>query len=234
MYSLGAMKNKNATINTTIRFSDQEEYYLNHLKKQKKAINNRFSILGRHHYNLDNFIRSEIDGLPAESYVLDAGCGLSAWTTEPLRKKYKIFGVDGEPEAIAVCKKLYLGQEYKVGDLYNLVNYKKNKFDAVIMREVIEHFVTPEIAVKEIFRILKPGGIFLLTTPNYSSKLLHVIEHTYNRFFGGPCKPYKYDVHPSKFKRYSLNKLLSKYFIVEKLDTIDYGISQICIARKVK
>jgi 2-polyprenyl-3-methyl-5-hydroxy-6-metoxy-1,4-benzoquinol methylase len=229
---------KNKTTNKVkkdepVRFSDQAEYYFNHLKKQQKAMKNKFSILGRHHNNLDSFVRTGIKSLPLNSKVLDAGCGLSAWTTPQLRKKYTISGMDGEPEAIEVCKKIYPNQDYRVGDLYNLT-YKPNSFDAVVMREVIEHFVDPEKAVKEVYKILKPGGIFIVTTPNYSSTLLHIIENTYNRFFGGPCKPYRDDVHPSKFKPHTLQKLLSKYFILDKLTTIDYGISQTGIARKRK
>lgn len=219
---------------TPQRFTDQEEYYLNHLSKQQKVENNQFSILGRHHKNLNNFVRNNVDNLPSKSYVLDAGCGISSWATETMRQKYNISGVDGEPDAIAVCKKLYKNSDYRVGDLYNLKDYKKNTYDAVVMREVIEHFITPEKAVKEIYRILKPGGIYIITTPNYDSLLLHTIEHTYNRFFGGPCKPYRNDVHPSKFRPRTLRTLLEKYFEIEKLDTIDYGISQVCVAKKLK
>jgi ubiquinone/menaquinone biosynthesis C-methylase UbiE len=213
------------------RYSDQIEYYLNHLEKQEKAKKSMSSILGRHHNNLDSFIRRSLAKLPKSSNILDAGCGMSAWTTKELRERYNISGVDGEPDAIAVCKKLYKGQDYRVGNLYKL-DYKDKSFDAVVMREVIEHFKTPEKSVKEIHRILKPGGMYILTTPNYNSRLLHIIENTYNRFFGGPCKPYKDDVHPSKFKPHTLRSLLEKYFQIEQLDTIDYGISQICVCIK--
>lgn len=215
-----------------LRYSDQQEYYLNHLKKQKKAENNKFSILGKHHKNLNNFIKNAVKLLPSGNKILDAGCGLSAWTTVNLRKTYNISGVDGEPDVIKICKKIYKGQNYKVGDLYNLVEYKKNIFDAIVMREVIEHFITPEKAVKEVYRILKPGGLYILTTPNYSNLITHFIEHTYNRFFGSACKPYRDDVHPSKFTPHTLSNLIEKYFTIEMLDLIDFGISQVCIARK--
>lgn len=213
------------------RFSDQEKYYLNYLETQLKAVKNRYSILGRHHKNLNNFIVNEVQKLPKGSKVLDAGCGLSTWVSLALRNKYKISGVDGEPDSINLCKKLYKGQDYRVGNLYEL-DYKDNTFDAVVMREVIEHFKTPEIAVKETARILKPGGAFIITTPNYNSLLLHIIEHTYNRFFGGECKPYKDDVHPSKFRPQTLDKVLKKYFKVKKIETIDYGISLTALAKK--
>ena len=213
------------------RFSDQKEYYLKHLKKQRKAMKNPFSMLGRHHNNLDSFIQKEVNSFPKDSHILDAGCGLSAWTTNALRKKFIISGVDGEPDAISACKILYKNQDYQIGDLYNL-KYKNNTFDAIVMREVIEHFIFPEKAVKEIYRILKPGGKIIITTPNYDSLLLHFIENTYNRFFGGTCKPYKHEVHPSKFKPSSLTKLINKYFTSVKLSTIDMGISQTLSAIK--
>jgi ubiquinone/menaquinone biosynthesis C-methylase UbiE len=44
--------------------------------------------------------------------------------------------------------------------------FPDNYFDAVIMEEVIEHLVNPDNALEEAYRILKPDGIFILTTPN--------------------------------------------------------------------
>ncbi len=39
-------------------------------------------------------------------------------------------------------------------------------FDLVVSSEVIEHIEDPEAAIREIFRVLKPGGVFCLTTPS--------------------------------------------------------------------
>ncbi|WP_158308295.1 class I SAM-dependent methyltransferase [Fervidicoccus fontis] len=46
------------------------------------------------------------------------------------------------------------------------LSFPDNYFDAVIMEEVIEHLVNPDNALEEAYRILKPDGIFILTTPN--------------------------------------------------------------------
>ena len=55
--------------------------------------------------------------------------------------------------------------------------------DAVFMLAVIEHLDTPKILLKEIYRILKPGGSFCLTTPTPVAKpvlecmaALHIIN----------------------------------------------------------
>ncbi len=50
------------------------------------------------------------------------------------------------------------------------IPYQDNFFDIVILSEVIEHFnYSPLVPLKEIYRILKPGGLLFLTTPNVAS-----------------------------------------------------------------
>ena len=44
-------------------------------------------------------------------------------------------------------------------------------FDAVICSEVVEHLPDPDTAIREMSRILRPGGILALTTPNNGNKL---------------------------------------------------------------
>ena len=88
------------------------------------------------------------------------------------------------------------------------------------MREVIEHFRAPEKAIDEVSRVLKLSGFFILTTTNYGNPLLYVIEHIYNRFWGGPCKPYLPDVHPSKFRRKTLFNILKDNFKNTEINTI--------------
>jgi SAM-dependent methyltransferase len=55
-----------------------------------------------------------------------------------------------------------------------------NLFDTVISFEVLEHLPHPQIALKEIYRVLKPEGVLILTVPHLSR--LHDIPHDYYRF----------------------------------------------------
>ncbi len=148
-----------------------------------------------------------------------------------MRQNWRITGIDVQPDSIKACQEIYGGADYRLADLYAL-DFHDAEFDAVVMREVIEHFREPERAVQEVLRVLKPGGRYVLTTPNYDSVLLHLIEQTYNRFFGGPFKPYLEDVHPSKFRVKTLEALISKYFKIERYHSIDYGINLCCVAVK--
>jgi len=50
-------------------------------------------------------------------------------------------------------------------DLSQKLIFDSNSFDTIILSDVINHLEEPELALKEIHRILKPGGILLLSTP---------------------------------------------------------------------
>ncbi len=60
--------------------------------------------------------------------------------------------------------------------------FEDNCFDAVVSFQVIEHIEEDEALVKEIHRVLKPGGVLVLTTPNRTMSLTrnpwHVREYT--------------------------------------------------------
>lgn len=57
-----------------------------------------------------------------------------------------------------------------------------NEYDCVVSFQVIEHITKDEAFVKEIHRVLKPGGLFLCTTPNIKMSLArnpwHIREYT--------------------------------------------------------
>lgn len=51
-----------------------------------------------------------------------------------------------------------------VGDAHDLSQFKENQFDLVLMIAVMEHLKDPEKVVREVKRVLKPGGKFIFTT----------------------------------------------------------------------
>ena len=53
-----------------------------------------------------------------------------------------------------------------IGDLHNLSEVESNKFDFIYAGEIIEHTWRPGVMITECWRILKPGGILVLDTPN--------------------------------------------------------------------
>src|SRR5262245_13695112 len=59
------------------------------------------------------------------------------------------------------------GQKVEIADLnHEKLPYANEKFDLVTATEVVEHLEHYREALREFFRVLKPGGLCILTTPN--------------------------------------------------------------------
>lgn len=55
-----------------------------------------------------------------------------------------------------------------------------NSFESVLCTQVLEHVAHPVKVIEEIYRVLKPGGLCLLTAPQWNE--LHEIPHDYFRY----------------------------------------------------
>ena len=98
--------------------------------------------------------------------ILDAGCGLGDWVCFLAHKGYLASGLDYSENIIAKLKKAYPDYEWVHGDIHQLP-YDNGSFDGVISWGVIEHREQgPENALKEFYRVLKPGGVAIVTVPN--------------------------------------------------------------------
>lgn len=95
--------------------------------------------------------------------ILDIGCG-TGLITRHLDGEL-IVALDINRWAIERAKLRSPGGEFIVGDAENL-SLRPDIFDAVICTQTLEHLPRPENAVKEIFRVLKPGGLFIGSIPS--------------------------------------------------------------------
>jgi len=200
------------------------EYYLEYMSDQERFPRAGFNRSKR--VFVEQTIRAR---LPAGARVLDLGCG-PGWVSHNLIGDYRVVGVDVEADAVQLCRLRY-DADYLVGSAFSLPT-AAGQFDAVIFTEAIEHFAQPAPALAEIARVLKPGGLALITTPNCGSLFWILIENTWHRFFGGPCKPYSREVHPSRFTRRSLGALLSQFLAVESIESVWFGLILTAVARK--
>lgn len=109
--------------------------------------------------------------------VLEIGCGrgdFAIW----LAGKYEnstVTGVDFSESAIATARERAAsaksGAQFKVEDAEAL-SFGDASFDYVVSCECMEHVPQPENMAREMHRVLKPGGQFILTTENYFNGMI--------------------------------------------------------------
>lgn len=73
-----------------------------------------------------------------------------------------------------------------VGDIQNMGMIAAASYDTAICLEVLEHVPDPFGAVREVYRILKPQGVFIVSVPHLSR--LHMEPHDYYRFTQYGCR----------------------------------------------
>jgi len=97
--------------------------------------------------------------------VLDVGCGdatnYQAWLVKQVRD---LKAIDISPSGIAAARRM--GIDAREHDLSKPFPFSSNSFEGAVCLEVLEHLYDPKFAVKETFRVLKPGGLFIASVPN--------------------------------------------------------------------
>lgn len=110
----------------------------------------------------------------ADRRLLEIGCGrggFALWLTAQSPPPNEVTAVDYSSVAIAKGREYAAaagvsGVTWQVGDI-QAIPHPDATFDTVISCETIEHVPEPQKAVRELARVLKPGGRLFLTTPNY-------------------------------------------------------------------
>jgi 2-polyprenyl-3-methyl-5-hydroxy-6-metoxy-1,4-benzoquinol methylase len=98
--------------------------------------------------------------------ILDIACN-DGGMTQKYGKYGKIMGIDINKKSVALCKKR--GIPCLCTDVKGLTKKYKNHFDIVIAGDIIEHVFDTDEFLNNIYTVLKPGGILLLTTANVAS-----------------------------------------------------------------
>lgn len=106
----------------------------------------------------------------ARGRLLDVGCGNKPYAHlfGPYVQSY--IGVDPDPDH---------SRPDVAADVLHLP-FAPATFDTVLATQVLEHVPQPDHMLKEVSRVLKPGGHLILTAPQYWP--LHEIPHDYYRF----------------------------------------------------
>lgn len=140
----------------------------------------RHAVYGFNTYNREQWVASHAAKLPPGTRILDAGAGMGQYRPYFAHCAYKAHDFGQEPRTIGH----YTPLDYQ-SDILE-IPVPDHSFDVVLCTEVLEHVPEPIKAVRELTRILRPGGTLLLTAP-----LGSVLHQEPYHFYGG-YTPYWY------------------------------------------
>ncbi len=120
-------------------------------------------------YIHNNRLQNITNQFPNESelYVLDAGCGEGHLLVHLVKKNphNNYYGADVTEVALTKARERCASARYLLTDLAK-IDLADNFFDIIVCTETIEHIDDYRSVLKEFKRLLKPGGILILTFPN--------------------------------------------------------------------
>lgn len=98
--------------------------------------------------------------------VLDCGCGMGVYLMMMGRlRRLNLIGVDGDRERLRWAEREQVPANLSEVDIHQMP-FADASFDKVLMSEVLEHLQDDRRALREIWRILKPGGILAISVPH--------------------------------------------------------------------
>ncbi len=103
--------------------------------------------------------------LPRDEKILEAGCGRGRWVFYLRRLGYDVIGIDVASSDIEYARRFDPTIPITYDDVLH-TSFPDALFGAIISLGVVEHFEEgPHQAFTEVKRLLKPGGLFLVTVP---------------------------------------------------------------------
>ncbi len=126
--------------------------------------------------------------------LLDAGCSYGYATRFYTAKAKHVVGIDLDELHVAVGNTKYPSIEF-VRSAIDSTPFANESFDCIVMTDVLEHVRDRKLALNELYRLLKPGGAAIITTPH---KGLFTLFDPYN--YGYYLKRYFRPVYTILFK----------------------------------
>jgi 2-polyprenyl-3-methyl-5-hydroxy-6-metoxy-1,4-benzoquinol methylase len=145
-----------------------------------------------------NRLLNYVEKFRVNNNILDVGCGRGLLLDIAGQRGWNTYGTEFSDEAINMCEKK--GIKMSRGDL-KTSSFDNVSFDVIVSSEMIEH-IDDFSLVKHIYSLLRRGGLFYVTTPNFNSYLRYWLKENYSIIV--------YPDHLSYFTKKTLHRLIVK------------------------
>ncbi|MEI7596332.1 MAG: methyltransferase domain-containing protein [Bacteroidota bacterium] len=173
----------------------KSEEYVSHSNTKKGLIFKLYQLV--RNYTLDNKVRL-VKKWGNPKNLLDIGCGTGAFIDRCAKSKIEVVGIEPDESARNFAINNF---SLNVFDESEIIKIADNSYDTITMWHVLEHVSDLEERVKQLKRILKPGGTLFVALPNMASYDAQV----YGKFWAA------YDVprHLYHFKKGDVERLFN-------------------------
>jgi len=152
--------------------------------------------------------------------LLDVGCFSGMFLTNARKRGFEIAGIEPNQDAFMHVRNL-LGCEVVHGSLA-AAHFSPNRFSAVSFLDVIEHVEDPVADLRAALRIMRPGGVLVLATPNVQGLPQRLVKTKRNIMRQPWCPIDDVPWHLWGFTRESLKLCVEKAgFIVKKISWLE-------------
>jgi 2-polyprenyl-3-methyl-5-hydroxy-6-metoxy-1,4-benzoquinol methylase len=159
----------------------------------------------------------EFEPFRQHNKILDVGCGLGSFLVEAKKRGWEVYGTEYSPTAVKLCQDagimMYEG-------VLNPSDFDPESFDVITSFEVIEHINNPNDDIQSIYSVLRKGGLFYCTTPNFNSLLRYYLNDKYDVI----CYPEHLAYYT---KRTLIDLLLRHQFSLQKFYSTGISITRI-------
>lgn len=156
----------------------------------------------------DRTLLVKIKHLKPEGSFLEIGCAGGAFLHAARQAGYRVTGVEFS-EVGANLARTQFHLDVRTGDLRD-VHFPSNTFDVVFMGDVLEHLPDPVATCREVYRILAPGGIFVIECPMQTNTLFSRLGFVVYAAFGKRATVNLPPYHLFEYRRSSMASLLTR------------------------
>jgi len=159
-----------------------------------------------------------LDPRPGEK-VLDVGCGDGAYDRKIARSGAEVTGIDIHEKRLAAARKYYQGEgtRFIFMDASRL-DFPDGAFDKALSLCVMEHLDDDELVMRNLSRVLKPGGLFVFSADSLSHPELTADERGRHRKRYAVNTFYTVDIVRGKLERAGFDLVEARYILTTARD----------------